>query len=183
MIPLPDFTLAASNQLVTLKFRLNLQPILTNDVTAHLAASRTVFSWKGLVLISQHVVISYQPDANALDLQKLFDAAFKYGKRVNRVPLLRGMQFGYIIIPCIVVDVATPEIIEYARTVPRKHVALFEFPVVHELSTNRTYFHQQTPFWGTLYFSDARSIVEAAIGPAHSSAIHPPAIHPPIAHP
>lgn len=124
--------------------------------------------------MSQHIYTSHQSTASILDLQNLFEIGFNYGKRINRVPLLRGMQFGYMIVPCIIVQFAAPDLIAYAENVPRKHWSLIEFPVVHELSTNRTYFHQQTPFWGAFFFSDARSIVEATIGTGFSSETYPP---------
>ena len=93
----------------------------------------------------------------------MFDGGFRHAKRVNRIPLLRGLQFGYIVVPWIVVDRATPELVSFAVGQPRKHWALFEFPVLHDLSTGQTHYFQQTAMWGALYYSDMRALVQATI--------------------
>jgi len=68
--------------------------------TADLAASRTKFFWPAVMFFSQHLLVRYLPNATVQDFQRLFDAGFRYGKSVNRVPLFRGLQFGYFIGRC-----------------------------------------------------------------------------------
>ena len=136
---------------------------LPNRTNVDLAASRTKFSWKGMVILSQHLFLRHLPAASAADFRELFDGGFLHAKRLNRVPILRGMQFGYLIIPCIAVDAATPDLIDFALRCPRKHWALFEFPVLHDLSTSETYFFHETAMWGALFFADARALVGSNI--------------------
>jgi hypothetical protein len=119
---------------------------MPGGVRANLFASRTYFSWKGLIIISQRIVVCDFGDdyPTPEESEAIFDAGFKQAKRINRVPLLRGMQFGYMVVPCIVVETAYGDLIEYAESPPRKHWALFEFPVVVERSTRETYYFRQT---------------------------------------
>ena len=144
-------------------FRVSLDVTLPNNTTADVAASRTKFSWKGLVVLSQHILLRHAPTPTVADFHTLFDNGFLYAKRVNRVPLLRGMQFGYMIIPCMAADSVTPDLIAYAISCPRKHWCIFEFPVLYDLSTGQTHFFRGLAAWGAFFFSDMRSITESAI--------------------
>jgi hypothetical protein len=143
---------------------------LPRYATVQVAASRTVFTWKGLVLLSQHVLVRHCPTATISDLQAFFDAGYRYGMSANPVPLKRGIQFGYVIMPCLVVESCDPTLIQYACARPRKHWALFEFPVVHDLSTRRTHYFRQTPLWGAVYYSDMRKLAETCISTESPSA-------------
>lgn len=136
---------------------------LPSGGTADLAASRTKFFWPAVMFFSQHLLVRYLPNATVQDFQRLFDAGFRYGKSVNRVPLFRGLQFGYFILPVIAVDRATQELKDFASAAPKKHWALFEFPVLHELATGRTYFHRSTPLWGALINHEVRKLAEEIV--------------------
>lgn len=95
-------------------FNVSRDVILSDGNTAEAAASRTYFSWKGLVILSQHILVRHVDHATQQDAKALFDAGFRYGKKVNRVPLLRGMQFGYMIIPVIVGESPADALIQSA---------------------------------------------------------------------
>ena len=136
---------------------------LPDNTAADLVASRTTFSWKGLVILSQHLLLRHLPTAAAQDFHALFAGGFLHAKRVNRIPLLRGMQFGYMVVPWIAVDEATPELISFAARRPRKHWALFEFPVLYDLSTGQTHYFHQTAMWGAFFFSDMRALTQSTI--------------------
>jgi hypothetical protein len=151
----------AERNLSSSRFRVSRAVALPNGTTADLAASRTTFSWKGLVIISQHLLLRHTPTVTVADFHALFDEGFLHAKRVNRVPLLRGMQFGYMVIPCIAVDAATPDLIAFASSRPRKHWCIFEFPVLHDLSTGQTHYYHETAMWGALFFSDLRSLTQS----------------------
>ena len=134
---------------------------LPDGTVADLFGSRTYFSWKGLVLLSQHVAVQDYADtiATPADAQALFDASFRQAKKVSRVPLLRGMQFAFMVIPCLVVATADEALIEYAENRPRKRWSLFEFPVVVDRSRGRIHYYKRTAMWGALFFSDMRKLV------------------------
>src|SRR5258708_22823304 len=83
-------------------YKVSREVALLDGPVAKVAASRTYFSWNGLVILSQHIVVRQLDNARTQDLQELFEAGFRFGKHANWVPLLRGMQFGYMIIPIIV---------------------------------------------------------------------------------
>ena len=143
------------------RFRVSRDVSLPDGATADLAASRTTFSWKGFVIISQHLLLRHLPTATVADFHALFDSGFLYAKRVNRVPLLRGLQFGYMVVPCIAADSATPDLIAFASSRPRKHWCIFEFPVLYDLSTGQTHYFQKTAMWGAFFFSDMRSLAQS----------------------
>lgn len=139
--------------------------VMPNGPTAVLFASRTYFSWKGLSIISQHAAICDcgNRKVTPLEMQATFEAAFRQAKQVNRVPLLRGMQFGYMVIPCLIVGSADRQLIDYVEGAPRKHWSLFEFPVVIDRSTGRAHFFRKTATWGGFLFSEMRDFVETCI--------------------
>jgi hypothetical protein len=83
-------------------FKVSRNVELSDGKKADIAASRTYISWKGLVILSQHIVVRHIDNATQDDAKALFKAGFRFGKKANWVPLLRGLQFGYMVIPVIV---------------------------------------------------------------------------------
>jgi len=148
--------------------RVSSQVQLPDGPVADLFGSRTYFSWKGLAILSQHVAVRDYAGAAATpaDAQALFEAGFRQAKKVNRVPLLRGMQFGYMVIVCLVVETADRALLEYAESRPTRHFSLFEFPVVVDRSTGRTHYYNHTAMWGAFYFSDMRKLAKQCFGAA-----------------
>lgn len=144
-------------------FKVSRDVELPDGKPADITASRTYFSWKGFVLLSQHIVVRHINHAVPEDLSVLFDAGFSYGKKVNKIPLLRGLQFGYMIIPVIVGESPDESLIEVVSESPPKHWALFEYPVVVNLSTNDVSFFRGSAIWGKFFFSDLRIVVEKYI--------------------
>src|SRR5687767_1970701 len=96
----PKLLSTANGRLSSAGFRVGSNVELSDGSTADLGASRTTFSWKGLVVISQHLLLRRASSCSVPELQAFFEAGFHYGKSANRVPLFRGLQFGYMIIPC-----------------------------------------------------------------------------------
>ncbi|MDY3555564.1 hypothetical protein R5W24_004707 [Gemmata sp. JC717] len=163
-----DFLTVADTNLRDFGMRVSRRVELPDGPVADLFGSRTYFSWKGFVILSQHVAVCDYGDRTATpaDAQALFAAAFRRAKKVNRVPLLRGMQFGYMVIPCLIVQSADDALVEYAESRPRKHWSLFEFPVVVDRSSGRTHCYTETAMWGAFFFSDMRALVRRCIVPA-----------------
>ncbi len=156
-----DTLIAASAEKLTENgFRVVRDASLPDNGFADLAASRNHFSWKGLVLLSQHLLIKRTESATVASMKAFYEQAFRYGKQVDRVPLCRGMQFGFMIIPCLVTEKAEQALIDYVTARPPKRFAVFEFPVVHELSSGNSYFYSQTAIWGAFYFSDMRELAK-----------------------
>ena len=97
------------------------------------------------------------------DIKKLFNDGFGAGKRINKIPLVRGLQFGYMIIPIIAANNVGESLQKYVTDMPSKHWALFEFPVVIDLAGNQVHYFKKTPAWGAFFFSDMRNVVETYI--------------------
>jgi len=142
-------------------FKVSRNVLLSDGSTADLAASRNSFSWKGLIILSQHVVVRSIDSASQHHMAGLLESSFRFAKKANRIPLVRGLQFGYMILPVIVTDTADSSLVEAVARSPRKRWALFELPVVLELANRRAVFFQGTPLWGAFFFSDARDIVSS----------------------
>lgn len=159
-----DSFLEKTKQSMASKYRVSLSVDLPDGSTADLTASRTYFTWKGLCILSQHLFITRMDNAQVDDMKKLFETGFDFGKGINRVPLLRGMQFGYMIVPIIATSNPSKALLEYAVSQPRKHWAIFEFPVVLDLESGEAhYFRQKFVWWGGFYFSDIRKVVSRYI--------------------
>jgi len=163
MTSYPDLVSNVERNLGASRFSVSRNVTLPRGTPVDLAASRTHFSWKGLVILSQHILLRHLPRATVSDFHTFFDEGFLYAKRVNRIPLLRGMQLGYMVTPVIAVDAVTPEIVSFVTSCPQKHWSLFEFPVLHDLSTGQIYFYQGTAMWGAFFFSDMRSMAKIAL--------------------
>lgn len=160
-----DFLSAVDINLRDYGMRVSRHVELPGGPVADLFGSRTYFSWKGLVILSQHVAVFDYTEraATTVDVQSLFDAAFQRAKKVNRVPLRPGMQFGYLVMPCLVVKSVGKALVEYAEGRPPKHWSVLEFPVVVDRSTGKVHFYNQTAVWGAFYFSDMRKLVRQCI--------------------
>jgi len=113
--------------------------------------------------MSQHLLIARMKNAQVDDMEQLFNTGFKFGKQINRVPLLRGMQFGYMIIPVIATSNPCKDLLEYAISQPRKHWSLFGFPVVLDLESGETHYYRKTSAWGAFFFSNMRDVISRYI--------------------
>jgi hypothetical protein len=163
-----DFLSAVYTNMVNAGLRVSRQVQLPDGPMVDLFGSRTYFSWKGLVIVSQHVAVRdcTGTAATPADVNLLFNASFRQAKKVNRVPLLRGMQFGFMVIPCLVVASADRALIEYAESRPPKRWSLFEFPVVVDRGAGQTHYYNQTALWGAFFFSDMRKLAKGCFGAA-----------------
>jgi hypothetical protein len=163
-----DYLTSISTNMRDFGLRVSSQVQLPGGPVVDLFGSRTYFSWKGLVILSQHVAVRDYAGAAATpaDAKALFEASFRQAKKVNRWPLLRGMQFGYMVLTCLVVETADRALIEYAESRPPKHWSLFEFPVVVDRSTGRTHYYNHTAIWGAAFFSDMRKLATRCFGAA-----------------
>ncbi len=141
------------------EFRVSQDVALPGGGTAQIVASRAYGSWKGLVIQSQHIVVQTIDSPTVADVKNLFEAGFRIGKKRNRVPLIRGLQFGYMIIPVIIANEVSDEVRQYASKQPPKRWCLMEFPVVCDVNSNETVYFKGTPMWGAFFFSDLRNLV------------------------
>jgi hypothetical protein len=126
---------------------------------AALVASRTTFNWKGLALFSQHLVVQRLTRPAPQDVEALLHRSFTVARKRNKVPLLRGMQFGFMVIPVIVADEVTQDVLDLVAQPPRKRWALTQLPVICEAASGNVHFYRGTPLWGGLYFSDLRALI------------------------
>ncbi len=155
----------AQERLTASGLRVNSNAPLPDKSSVPVAASRTFFSPKGMVFMSQHLLVRHQETATPQEFKDFFDAGFAYGKSVNRVPLLRGMQFGYIVVPCIAVNKADEELIHFVSATPRQHWCILEFPVLLDLSTQQMHYYTRAAPWGAFFYADCRSLIEYVFQP------------------
>lgn len=145
------------------KFSVARDVTMPDGSSVALAASRTYFSWKFFVILSEHVIVAEIENATVGDMQSLFATGFAHAKRVNPIPLPRGMQFGYIVIPTIITKNPSRELIDYATRRPQKRFALFELPLVIDAVSGAVNYFTGLALWGGLYFSDMRKIASKYI--------------------
>lgn len=132
--------------------------------TCDLVAAKTYFSWKGFIFISQFVFVARVEWPVPADAQRLFEAGLKYCQDGVDLPILfRGLQAGGMIVPCLVSESVNEATVEFANQIPRKHWALFEFPVFHELKAGRTHYCRKKGWWGRLFYSDFHKLVTTCL--------------------
>ena len=141
------------------KYRVSRDVQLPYDGTAEIVASRAYLSWKGLVIQSQHIIVRTMDSPTVADIKNLFESGFRIGKKRNRPPLIRGLQFGYMIIPVVIAHVVTDQLRQYVSEQPPKRWSLMEFPVLCDAKSNDTFYFKGTPIWNALFFSDLRNVV------------------------
>jgi len=144
-------------------YKVSREVALPDGPVATVAASRAYFSWKGLVILSQHIVVRQLDKARTQDFQELFEAGFRFGKQANRVPLLKGMQFGYMITPVIVGSDPDCALVKYVSALPRRHWSRFEYPVFADSRNCQTIRFRGTAVWGAFFFSDIQGVVDKYI--------------------
>ena len=140
-------------------YRVSRDVQLPDDGIAQIVASRAYLSWKGWVIQSQHILVQTINSPTVADMKNLFESGFRIGKKRNRVPLIRGLQFGYMIIPVVVANVVSNEVTQYVSQQPPNRWCLMEFPVVCDATSNETFYFKGTPVWGAFFFSDLRNVV------------------------
>jgi hypothetical protein len=64
-------------------YKVSREVALPDGPVATVAASKTYFSWKGLVILSQHIVVRQLDKARTQGFQELFEAGFRFGKQAN----------------------------------------------------------------------------------------------------
>jgi hypothetical protein len=136
---------------------------LDGEIMAEVAASRTYFSWKGFVILSQHVVIARYESAGVQDAEALFKLGFAYARRRNRIPLPRGCQFAFIVIPILATARPSRELIAYVSKVPPKHWSLFELPTVLDPNSDVATYYKGRALWGGIYFSNMQNVISTFI--------------------
>ena len=121
--------------------------------------------WIPLAILSTHIVVLEKDQAKPQDIKELFDIGFRLAKRINRVPLLRGMQFAYAVIPLIVGKDPDSELLLYVASAPRPHWSLVEFPVVMDLTRHQVAFFEGYRNLGGLMWPIMQKIVTSYIEP------------------
>jgi len=136
-----------------------------NAASVRFVASKTKFIVPVLALMSTHIVVLEKDEAKPQDMDNLFDMGFMLAKRINWIPLLRGMQFGYGIIPLIVGENPNSELLLYAASPPGGKFSLFEFPVVMDLTRHQVAFFEGSKMVGGMIWPMLQKIITTHIEP------------------
>jgi hypothetical protein len=81
--------------------------------------------------------------------------SFNYGSKIRQGNPL-GLGGMLVVYPCLIVEKATQEQINFLGRYVNKHFASNEFPSLVELSTGDLYCYPRTPMWGALYYDGYR---------------------------
>lgn len=166
-----DLSAAVEQRLQRSGFTVTRDVALPNGDTVALAASRTEFSFPGVVSVPvvHHLFLWLPQIAAVADFDALFEGGFEYVRHTHRSSLLHRERVGHVILPCIVAHAASPELIAFASGRPPKRWMRFEFPVLYDLSTGRTFYYEKTPRLGAMLFPGARALANLAFGINHSA--------------
>lgn len=140
-----------------------------------LVASRGYLSWKGLVFQSQHIFCAAIAKPDRTDFEALFTNGYQHAKRNRRVPWPRGLQYGFMILPVIVADEISQDVVGFVTSQPKKRFSIFEFPVAIDAATGTAHCFRKTAAWGAFYFKDLRTVVDRYLAPGLSEPPAPPA--------
>jgi|SRR5690625_2168488 len=118
-----------------------------------------------IFVLSIHLVVLEKHGAVREDMKDLFKAGFKLAKRINRVPLLRGMQFGYGIIPLIIDRNPEKALLSSVRASPITKFAVFGLPAIIDISEDHMVFFEGYQHKGGLGWPLLQDIVTEHIEP------------------
>lgn len=129
-------------------------------------ATKTIFSFTGFGLLSINIIACEKDKAMPHDVDRLFEPGFKLAKRMNRVPLFRGLQFGYLVMPVIIGENPDKEVLFYSSSPPYCYrLAVLNFPVVVDLTDRRVVFFEGSTKWGAFVWPKAQDVVTTHIEP------------------
>lgn len=128
-------------------------------------ATKTIFVPVGIT--SVNIVAIEKDKAKPHDADNLADIGFTLAKRMNRVPLLRGMSFVYVIVPLIIGKDPDLELLLYASSAPGWwRFGMGKLPVVVDLTSSKTVFFEGWDKVGGAIIPSIQKIVTKHIEPA-----------------
>jgi hypothetical protein len=90
------------------------------------------------------------------DLLKNFSVqSFDYASKIRKGPPL-GFGGMLVVFPLVVLEQIPTDVYNFLRSYCPKHMAAVEFPSVLDLATGYSYYYENTPVWGGLYYSTHR---------------------------
>ncbi len=129
-------------------------------------ASKNIFVPMVLGVVSAHVVALEKNDAKARDFDELFDTGFKVAKKINWIPLPRGLQFGYAVMPLIVDCDPDPESLLYAVSSQEMRWALLKYPILVDLKSKQLAYFNGNSSWALSIWPSLLEIVTRYIKPS-----------------
>jgi hypothetical protein len=81
--------------------------------------------------------------------------SFNYAYKIRQGNPI-GIFGSLVVYPCLILEKATQEQIDFLGRYLNKHYASFEFPSLVETSTGNLYCYPRTPVWGALYYDGFR---------------------------
>lgn len=103
--------------------------------------------------------ISYTNKIDASDIVIYSYACVDYSLK-NYKGLPRGIQNGISTFNVLVSENVSKEAIKFATARPKKHFALFEMPIIFDLTNEKIYYYNNTPIWGFMYYKYFRKYIE-----------------------
>lgn len=146
------------------RFRIRLGSEVGLDDVAFVA-SRTIFIATGLLLMSTHFLVAEKDNVDPKYIDKIFGEGFKVARRINKLPLLRGMQFGYAICPTIISHNPEPNSLLYASTVPEQRWALVEYPIIVDRTRNQVAYFKGNAKLGAQIWPSLTNLIEKHLLP------------------
>jgi len=180
MLASSDVLFAVRSRLEAAGFAVEADVVLGDKAgeTVQLLASRRNLSWRASGFILETVVVKCAGSVTPAEVLCLCDAAFKQAKKRNTLPLIRGWGIVYFIVPCLIVEQVSPELLRFVTSPPRKRVALFDFPLVFDLAKGDSYYLNSTPFVGAGFFSNLRALANVMFPGARAQPSGPPIASP-----
>jgi hypothetical protein len=102
--------------------------------------------------------VRYTDHADTLSFVTFVDDCSTYA--AQQKGQLRGLQVGVCSAPILVANTVDADLIELAKSRPKKDFALFNYPVVVEMSTQTVHTYTGRIIWGTMYSSWIRKRIK-----------------------
>lgn len=104
--------------------------------------------------------VAYIDKIELRDIINYSSACVDYSLK-NYKGLPRGMQNGVSTFNVLVSENVSKEAIEFVTARPKKHFALFEIPIIFDLTNEKIYYYKNTPIWGSLYYKYFRDYIQS----------------------
>lgn len=136
-----------------------------DGVTYSLAAHRGRFEITKFGYAEYFYLVSELHNPTLEQVKQACAKSFTYGYIHRKLQIPAGIISSCFVFQILLVDHVSTEIAEYiTSTIPPKHWAKMEFPVVIDLSSDKVYVCEKTPLWGAAYFGGFRKQAKAMLG-------------------
>ena len=118
------------------------------------------FKWRWFATkLKIYSFVAYLPSISKQDIAEYSKECLHYARN-NYKGLPRGVQTGVISFNVLASENIDAEAISFSESPPKKHFAMFEMPIIYDLSGENAHYYKKEQIWGSVYHSFFMEYIE-----------------------